>query len=97
MQSDVWRLSTCIDDDDTSCMMVQQDQNNWNTIQDQNQIFFFQTMNNEQWKEKESNKTNVIALIDKCDCRTNNYNPVWPGINSEISHATEGLCAYLKK
>jgi hypothetical protein len=46
-----WR----IDDDDTSCTMVQKDQNTWNTIQDQNWIFFFWTTNNEQWKAKESN------------------------------------------
>jgi hypothetical protein len=32
-----------------------------------------------------------------CEYRTNNYNPILPGINSEISHATEGPCAYLKK
>ncbi len=31
------------------------------------------------------------------DYGTNNYNPILPGINSEISHATEGPCAYLKK
>ncbi len=28
---------------------------------------------------------------------TNNFNPIWPGTTSEISHATEGFCAYLKK
>ncbi len=32
-----------------------------------------------------------------CDYGTNNYNPIWPGINSEIYHAAEGPCAYLKK
>jgi hypothetical protein len=32
-----------------------------------------------------------------CDYGTNNYNSIWPGINSDISHATEGFCAYLKK
>ncbi len=31
-----------------------------------------------------------------CDYGTNNYNPIWPSIKSEISHATEGFCAYLK-
>ncbi len=31
------------------------------------------------------------------DYGTDNYNPIWPGINSEISHVTEGPCAYLKK
>jgi hypothetical protein len=32
-----------------------------------------------------------------CDYGTDDYNPIWPGINSEISHGNEGLCAYLKK
>ncbi len=31
------------------------------------------------------------------DYGTNNYNPIWPGIKSEIIQATEGSCAYLKK
>ncbi len=31
------------------------------------------------------------------DYETNKYNPIWPGINSEISYATEGFCAHLKK
>ncbi len=31
-----------------------------------------------------------------CDYKTNNYNPIWMGINIEISHPTKGLCAYLK-
>ncbi len=31
------------------------------------------------------------------DYGTNNYNPIWPGIKSEIIQATEGFCAYLKK
>ncbi len=26
-----------------------------------------------------------------CDYGTDNYNPIWPGINSETSQATEGL------
>jgi hypothetical protein len=30
-----------------------------------------------------------------CDYGTDNYNPIWPDINSEISHVNEGLCAYL--
>ncbi len=29
-----------------------------------------------------------------CDYRTDHYNPTCPGINSETSHANEGLCAY---
>ncbi len=28
-----------------------------------------------------------------CDYGTNNYNPIWPGINGEIPHATEGFRA----
>ncbi len=43
----------CIDDDGILLQQVQQDQNTWNTIQDQNWIFFFWTMNNEQ---KSNNK-----------------------------------------
>jgi hypothetical protein len=30
-------------------------------------------------------------------CDYGNYNPIWPSINCEISYATEGSCAYLKK
>jgi hypothetical protein len=37
------------------------------------------------------------SLKYPCDYGTNNYNPIWPGINSEISHNTEGFCAYVKK
>ncbi len=29
-----------------------------------------------------------------CDYGTDNYNPIWSGINSEISYVTEGPCAY---
>ncbi len=36
------------------------------------------------------------GLKHLCDCGTNNYIPIWLGIKSEISHATEGFCAYLK-
>ncbi len=32
-----------------------------------------------------------------CDYGTDNYDPIWQGINSEIFHVNEGLCAYLKK
>jgi hypothetical protein len=32
-----------------------------------------------------------------CDYKINNDNPIWLGISSEISHASEGPCAYLKK
>ncbi len=32
-----------------------------------------------------------------CDYGTNNCNPIWQGINSEISYATEGFRVYLKK
>jgi hypothetical protein len=32
-----------------------------------------------------------------CDYGTNNFNPIWPGIKSEIIQATEGFCPYLKK
>jgi hypothetical protein len=32
-----------------------------------------------------------------CDYGTNSYNPISLGIKSEISHATEGFCVYLKK
>jgi hypothetical protein len=46
VQSDVWCLLTCIDDDGM------QDRNTWNTIQDQNWIFFFLTMNNAEQKKK---------------------------------------------
>jgi hypothetical protein len=31
------------------------------------------------------------------DYGTNNYDPIWQGIKSEISHATEDFRAYLKK
>jgi hypothetical protein len=31
------------------------------------------------------------------DYGTNNYNPIWLGIKSEVIQTTEGFCAYLKK
>jgi hypothetical protein len=37
------------------------------------------------------------GLKHLCDYRTNNCNPIWPGIKSETIQATEGFCAYLKK
>jgi hypothetical protein len=39
----------------------------------------------------------IAELKYSCDYGTNNYNPICPDINSELSHATEGPCAYLKK
>jgi hypothetical protein len=42
---------TCIDDDE-QVLHVKQDRKTWNTVQDQNLIFFFWTTNNEQWKSK---------------------------------------------
>ncbi len=42
---------TCIDDDE-QVLHVHRDWNTWNTIQDQNWIFFFWTTINEWWKSK---------------------------------------------
>jgi hypothetical protein len=48
---------TCIDDDE-QVLHVQQNQNTWNTIRDQNWIFLFWTMNNEQAKNQMKQKSN---------------------------------------
>ncbi len=38
-----------------------------------------------------------IGLKYLCDYGTNNCNPIWPSIKSEIIQAAEGFCAYPKK
>ncbi len=62
MQSDVWCLFTCIDDDDSSCIAgttgtsstTESKYLEYNPGSELN--LFFWTMNNEQWKAKESNE-----------------------------------------
>ncbi len=54
---------TCIDDDDEQVLhvLLERDRNTWNTIQDQNWIFFSWTMNNEKQKNRmENRKMNKI-------------------------------------
>jgi hypothetical protein len=55
---------TCIDGDE-QVLHIQRDQNTWNTIQDQNWIFFFWTMSNEQWKAKNRMKTKVEQNLNE--------------------------------
>ncbi len=58
---------TCIDDDEQVLhqQQVEQDRNTWNVIQDQNWIFSFWTMNNEQWNAKETNENKSRTKKDE--------------------------------
>jgi hypothetical protein len=60
---------TCIDDDE-QVLHIQRDQNTWNTILDQDWIFFFWTMNNE--KQKNWMKTTVKQKMNKIEWKSNN-------------------------